>query len=148
MRTIIPLLALAAALSGPLAAHAAEKNLHCSLTFSTKEWSALYASASGEGTVSCEDGSSMPVVISAKGAGLTAGKWQITDGKGAITRVEKIDDVLGSYLAVSGDIGVVKAGTAKVLTKGKVSLALAGKGEGFDIGIAITQFKISKAPAK
>lgn len=90
----------------------------------------------------------MPVVIRAKGLGITAGKWKIIEGKGAITHVAKIDDVLGSYLAVSGDIGVVKAGTAQVLTKGKVSLALAGKGEGFDVGVAISDFKISRPTAE
>ena len=147
MKMNLYLLALVA-MSGSAVAHAAEKKLRCNLTFSTKEWSVLYASAEGEGTVSCQDGSSMQVVISAKGGGLTAGKWQITDGKGVITRVEKIDDILGSYLAVSGDIGLVKAGTAQVLTKGQVSLALAGKGEGFDIGIAVTQFKIGRSAGK
>lgn len=53
-----------------------------------------------------------------------------------------------SYLAVSGDIGVSKAGTAKILTKGRVSLALTGKGEGFDVGITISDFKISKPAAQ
>lgn len=98
--------------------------------------------------MTCKDGASIPVAINANGVGVTAGKWKITGGKGKFTHVAKIDDVLGSYLAVSGDVGVAKAGAAKVLTKGKVSLALAGKGEGFDIGIAISDFKISKADAK
>lgn len=128
-------------------AQAAEKEHRCHVTFSTTEWAALYTSAEGTGTVSCDDGSSMHVTISAKGAGLSAGKWKITDGRGVITRVAKIEDVLGSYVAVSADIGAGKAGTAQVLTKGTVSLALAGKGEGFDIGIAITQFKIERAAA-
>jgi hypothetical protein len=42
---------------------------------------------------------------------------------------------------------VAKAGTAQILTKGKVSLALAGKGEGFDVGIAVSGFRISKPGA-
>jgi hypothetical protein len=41
-------------------------------------------------------------------------------------------------------IGGSKAGTARALTKGSVSLVLAGKGEGFDVGIAISDFKIGK----
>lgn len=129
-------------------ASAAERDLSCKIKFTSHEWSAVYDSAVGEGTVTCKNGASMPVAIRAKGVGITAGKWKITDGTGTFTHVANIDDVLGSYLALSGDVGVVKAGTAKVLTKGKVSLALAGKGEGFDIGIAISDFKISKAPAK
>lgn len=131
-------------------AHAADKDLRCHLAFTSQAWSALYSSAVGKGTVTCADGSSMPVEIRAKGIGITAGKWKITDGKGTFTHVARIDDVLGSYLAVSGDVGVAKAGTAQALSKGKVSLALAGKGEGFDVGVAISDFKISKpaAPAE
>lgn len=129
-------------------ASAASRDLSCSLEFTSKEWSAIYASAVGEGIVACMDGSSMKVKISAKGVGVTAGKWRITDGKGKFTHVAKIEDVLGSYLAVSGDVGVSKAGTAQVLTKGKVSLAQAGKGDGFDIGVAISDFKLSKLGAE
>jgi len=129
-------------------AAAAEGDLSCTLKFSSSEWSALYASSQGSGTVTCTGGKTMPVAISAKGLGLTAGKWKITDGTGKFTHVYKIDDVLGSYLALSGDVGLVKAGTARVLTKGKVSLALAGTGDGFDVGVAISDFKISRPAAK
>lgn len=129
-------------------ATAAERDLSCTLKFSSSEWSALYASSEGTGIVTCTGGKSMPVTISTKGLGITAGKWKITDGTGKFTHVYKIDDVLGSYLALSGDVGLVKAGTARVLTKGKVSLALAGTGDGFDVGVAISDFKISKPVAK
>ncbi len=149
MKKITPLLLAAVVMSAASGiGSAAEGDLRCSLNFTSKQWSALYASAVGEGTVTCKDGSSMPVAISAKGVGITAGKWKITEGKGTFTHVSKIEDVLGNYLAVSGDVGVSKAGTAQALTKGKVSLALAGKGEGFDVGIAISAFKISKPTTK
>lgn len=148
MRSTPMLLVVAAlsALSG--AAAASDRELDCRLEFTSKEWSALYTSAVGEGTVTCKDGSTLPVAIRAKGVGITAGKWKITEGGGKFTHVAKIEDVLGSYLAVSGDIGVAKSGTAQVLTKGKVSLALAGKGEGFDVGIAVSDFRISKRVVK
>lgn len=142
------LLASAALVALMPMASAAERDLDCSLKFSSKQWSALYSSAVGEGVVTCKDGSSMPVAIRAKGIGITAGKWKITDGKGTFTHVARIEDVLGRYLAVSGDVGVAKAGTAQALTKGKVSLVLAGKGEGFDVGIAISGFRISKPGAE
>lgn len=149
MKIFTPLLMVVASLTAlPAPAPAAERDLSCKLEFTSREWSAFYDSAVGEGKVTCKDGSSMPVAIRARGIGITAGKWKITDGKGTFTHVARIDDVLGNYLSLGGDIGVAKAGTAKVLTKGKVSLALAGKGEGFDIGIAITGFKISKPTAK
>jgi len=149
MKRVKPLMLAAAVLAATTgAASAADRDLSCSLKFTSKEWSALYSSAVGAGTVTCKDGSSMPVAITAKGIGITAGKWKITDGTGKFTHVAKIEDVLGSYLAVSGDVGVSKAGTAQALTKGKVSLALAGKGEGFDVGIAISEFKISEPAAQ
>lgn len=149
MKIFTLLLMVVASLAAlPAPAPAAERDLSCKLEFTSREWSAFYDSAVGEGKVTCKDGSSMPVAIRARGIGITAGKWKITDGKGTFTHVARIDDVLGNYLSLGGDIGVAKAGTAKVLTKGKVSLALAGKGEGFDIGIAITGFKISKAAAQ
>lgn len=136
---------LVAIACAPLAATAADHDLNCKLTFSAKSWSAIYERVEGTGTVACKGGATMAVTISAKGLGITAGKWKITDGKGAFSHVATIDDVLGDYLSVSGNVGVGKAGTAQALTKGKVSLTLAGKGEGFDIGVAINDFKIMKA---
>lgn len=140
------LAAIALAMGSGMSA-AADPELSCQLKFTSRQWSAIYSSAVGEGTVTCDNGASLPVAITAKGVGLTAGKWKITDGRGKFTRVAAIEDVLGSYLALSGDAGAAKAGTAQVLTKGKVSLALAGKGEGFDLGIAISGFTISKPEA-
>ena len=129
---------------GTACASAAERELSCTLAFSTQEWSALYASTVGEGTVTCSDGASLPVAIRANGIGITAGKWKIVQGAGRFTRVTDIDDVLGHYVALSGDVGVVKTGTARVLTKGRVSLALSGTGEGFDLGVAIGDFRIGR----
>ena len=149
MNKSMPVLLAAALLAATSSiAAAAGRDLRCSLTFTSSEWSALYASAVGEGTVTCKDGSSMPVAIRARGIGITAGKWKITDGRGTFTHVARIEDVLGDYLAVSGDIGVSRAGTARALTKGNVSLLLAGKGDGFNAGIAISGFRISKPGAK
>ncbi len=125
-------------------AFAAEKDLSCTLKFTTKTWSAIYMHAEGSGTVKCKNGRSMPVRISAKGIGITAGKWTITDGSGKFTHVRKIENILGSYAAVSADAGVDKSATAQVLTKGEVSLAIRGTGDGFDIGVALSSFKISK----
>ena len=146
MNKTMPLLVATAVLAmGPGIVQAVGRDLSCSLKFTTSDWSVLYESAVGEGTVTCKDGSSMPVSITAKGLGITAGKWKISDGTGKFTHVARIDDVLGSYLAVSGDVGVVRSGTAQALTKGRVSLVLAGHGEGFDVGVAIGDFRITKS---
>ena len=126
-------------------AAAAQPDLDCKLTFSLKGWSAIYEHADGSGRVTCANGESMPVHIRVRGGGLTAGKWRINDGKGNFTAVHRIHDVLGDYAAASADVGAVKSGTAQVLSKGTVSLALAGTGQGINIGIAGTRFTISRA---
>ena len=136
-------LALAAA-GMPHATQAAEANLDCKLKFSLTGWSAIYKHAEGHGVVSCENGKSMRVKIEAKGGGLTVGKSHIDDGTGRFTDVHRIEDVLGSYAQGDASIGAGKSGTAQVLTKGTVSLALAGAGEGVDIGVSFGGFTISR----
>jgi hypothetical protein len=53
--------------------------------------------------------------------------------------------VLGTYAQGDASIGAGKSGTAQVLTKGTVSLALAGAGEGIDIGVSVGGFSITPA---
>lgn len=125
-------------------ASAAQPDLDCKLTFSLKGWSAIYKHADGNGRITCANGQSMPVHIRVRGGGLTAGKWRINDGQGKFTDVYKIADVLGDYAAASADIGAVKAGTAQVLSKGTVSLALSGVGQGINLGISGSKFTISR----
>ncbi|MFI4970958.1 MAG: hypothetical protein ACHP7D_12205 [Lysobacterales bacterium] len=129
----------------PRAAQAASADLDCKLKFSLTGWSLIYKHAEGHGMVTCEDGSSMPVNISAKGGGLTVGKSHIDNGTGRFTDVHNVSDVLGTYAQGDASIGAGKSGTAQVLTKGTVSLALAGAGEGIDIGVSVGGFTISKA---
>ena len=137
-------LALAAALSTS-AAQAAEANLDCTMKFNLTGWSAIYKHAEGNGTVTCENGQSMKVKISAKGGGLTVGKSHIDNGNGKFTDVHKMSDILGTYAQGEATAGAVKAGTAQVLTKGTVSLALAGAGEGVELGVSVGGFTISRA---
>jgi len=122
---------------------AAGADLDCKLHFSLTGWSAIYKHAEGHGTVSCADGTNMPVTIEAKGAGLTVGKSHIDDGHGRFTDVHAIDEVLGRYIQGEAHAGVVKSGTAQLLTKGTVSLALSGAGEGVDIGIAVGELTLT-----
>ena len=120
-------------------------DLDCKLHFTLTGWSAIYKHAEGHGTVSCANGLSMPVEIEAKGIGLTAGKSRIDNGTGRFSDVRVIDDVLGSYAEGEAHAGVVKSGNVQVLTKGTVSLALAGKGEGVDLGLDIGNFTLRPA---
>jgi len=146
---LVALLAGTALATGSLAAHAANSaDLDCKLHFSLTGWSAIYKHAEGHGMVTCADGTKMPVVIEAKGAGLTVGKSHIDDGTGRFTDVHAIDEVLGRYVEGEAHAGVVKSGTAQLLTKGTVSLALGGKGQGVDIGIDVGELTLTPAGMK
>ena len=120
-------------------------DLGCKLSFSLSGWSAVYSSAQGKGVVSCKDGKTMPVLISAKGAGLTAGKSQVDHGTGRFTHVRTIDEVLGNYAQGEAHAGVMKSATAQLLTKGTVSLALEGTGRGIDLGVDVGEFTLKPA---
>ena len=146
-RKTLPLLgALVCAMALAGAAQAqAKRDLDCRLVYSLSGWSLIYKHTTGSGTVTCKGGQSMPVKISAKALGLTAGKWKIDRGTGNFTDVQNIRDVLGNYAQASANVGIAKSGEAQVLTNGPVSLALAGSGAGVNLGVDIGQFKIEPA---
>jgi hypothetical protein len=123
----------------------AEGDIDCKMDYSITGWSAIYKHSSGSGVVHCNNGQTMRVRIKAQGVGLTAGKWRIDDGNGRFSDVTDISQVLGKYAHGEAHAGVVKSVSSQVLTKGNVSLALAGHGEGVDLGVDIGQFKISRA---
>jgi hypothetical protein len=124
----------------------AEKSpdLDCKLQFSLSTWSVIYKHSEGSGIVTCENGKSMRVRIAAKGVGLTVGKSHVDGGTGRFSDVYRLTDVFGSYAQAEAHAGIVKSGTAQVLTKGEVSLALAGSGEGVDLGVDIGEFTLSR----
>jgi hypothetical protein len=123
---------------------AAQGKTDCELRYSLSGWSAFYKTASGNGTISCDNGQTMVVRIRAKGGGLTFGKQRIDDGRGRFTSVRDIDDLLGTYAQGGAHAGVGKSAGAQVITKGDISLALAGKGEGIDLGVDFGKFVISR----
>ena len=115
----------------------------CKLHFSMSGWSAFYKTLSGSGTVTCDNGQRMAVSIRSKGGGLTFGKTRIENGVGEFSGVHGIREVLGTYAAAEAHAGAGKSAHAQVVTKGDISLALSGKGEGWDLGIAFGNFIIS-----
>jgi len=117
----------------------------CEMRFNLTGWAAIYKHAEGNGVISCDNGESMNVNIVARGGGLAAGKYKVEDGKGKFSDVSRLTELLGNYAQGEAQAGLVKSGTAQVLTKGTVSLALAGKGEGVDLGISFGKFTISRA---
>ena len=116
----------------------------CQLRFNLAGWSAFYKTGSGSGTVTCDNGQSMAVKIRTKGGGITFGKTRIADGRGEFSGVSRIEEVLGTYATAEAHAGAGKSAKAQVMTKGDVSLALTGKGEGWDLGIAFGKFVISR----
>lgn len=128
----------------PATARADDAQVKCDLRFNLEGWSLIYKHAEGHGTVTCSNGESSKVKISVVGGGLTAGKYRITNGKGEISKVRGIADVYGDYAQAGAEAGVVKSSTAQVLTKGTTSLALAGTGEGVNLGVSVGKFTISK----
>lgn len=134
---------LAIALVGMSAAFAEDRpNVDCTIRFQLSGWSAIYERVDGTGIVACSDGTSMPVLIQARGAGFTVGKLKITNGTGKFAHVRQISDVFGTYAQGDVHAGVVKSGEVELLTNGKVSLGLAGTGEGVDLGISMAGFTI------
>lgn len=122
------------------AAQASE--IDCRLDFTMSGWSAFYKTSKGSGTISCSNGSRMAVAVSTKGGGITFGKSTIDNGVGEFSGVHSIQDTLGTYAAAEAHAGAVKSSKAQVVTKGEVSLALAGTGHGWDLGVAFGNFVI------
>lgn len=125
-------------------AQAAEASVSCDMVFNLSGWSLIYKHAEGTGTVSCNNGQRANVKIKVVGGGLTAGKYHIDNGKGEISHVHSIADVFGDYAQAGAEAGVVKSSQAQVMTKGTVSLAIAGTGEGVNLGISVGKFTISR----
>jgi hypothetical protein len=126
-------------------ASAAEvKKIDCEMKFSMSGWSAFYKTASGTGLITCDNGQSLAVKLTAKGGGLTFGKSSIEDGHGEFSEVHSLDELLGAYASAEAHAGAVKSTQAEAMTKGEVSLALTGKGRGWDLGIAFGKLVISR----
>ena len=126
----------------PVAAQAGE--ISCKMSFSLSGWSVFYKTAKGSGTIRCSNGQTMHVRLSAKGGGLTFGKTRIDNGIGKFTGVYDIHEVLGHYANAEAHAGAVKSAGAQALTKGNVGLALSGKGEGWNLGVAFGAFIIEQ----
>ncbi|EWS77907.1 hypothetical protein FUT69_00330 [Xylella taiwanensis] len=136
--------AMAAALSAVLLTPQAKavEDMGCKLRFNLAGWSVFYKTASGIGTVTCANGMVVPVTISAKGGGLTFGKYKFIGGKGKFFGIYNIKDVFGTYGGAEAHIGIVKSGGIQLVTKGDASLSLGGTGSGIDVGIGFGNFVI------
>ena len=120
----------------------------CKMKYSLAGWSAGYSTASGSGTISCDNGQSARVSLQATGGGPTAGKSKIINGSGTFSEVADISELFGSYASAEAHAGMVGSSAAQVVTKGTVSLAFSGTGHGIDVGVTFGQFVIEKQHAK
>jgi hypothetical protein len=121
-------------------AHAGD--LECKMDFRLAGWSVFYQTASGSGTVHCSNGQSMNVRIRVKGGGITFGKSQIDHGVGKFSGITSMSEIKGHYADAGVHAGASKSAGARVMTKGNVSLALSGTGQGWDLGVAFGAFII------
>jgi len=146
MNRIATLLAAATCLL-PLALEAppadADAGLKCTMDFTMHGWSAFYQSATGQGVVHCSNGRSMRVRLEAKGGGVTVGK-SVESGRGEFSRVSSMRETLGTYVRAEAQAGALKSAQGELLTKGEVSLALSGKGRGWELGVSFGEFKIRR----
>ncbi|MCZ7652252.1 MAG: hypothetical protein M5U13_14235 [Thermoanaerobaculia bacterium] len=114
----------------------------CEMRFDMKGWSAFYRTASGEGTITCTNGQRAEVRVESRGGGVTFGRRQLRDATGKFTSVADIRDLFGAYAQGEAHAGAGKSSAATVVTKGDISLAIAGTGTGVDVGIAFGRFEI------
>jgi hypothetical protein len=138
----------ASLLASSFVAHAEDSKkskVDCEMKFSLSGWSAFYKRADGTGTVVCNNGQTARVTLAARGGGLTAGKSSIENGKGEFSNVKNIEEIFGKYVNAEAGAGAVKSSGAQAMTKGEVSLALAGTGRGWELGVSFGKFTIKRA---
>ncbi len=117
----------------------------CDMTFTLEGWSAFYKAADGSGIVRCDNGQRTRVRLETRGGGLTFGRSKIVGGSGDFSPVADIDEIFGNYANAEAHAGMGVSSGAQVVTKGSVSLALSGTGNGVDIGFAFGRFTIARA---
>jgi len=121
----------------------AQAATRCSLSFHLEGWSAFYKTAHGGGQVSCDNGQVTHVVIHSTGGGLTFGSHTV-HGRGDFSPIADIDEVFGTYANAEAHAGMGPSSDAQVVTKGSVSLAFSGTGNGVDVGFAFGKLTIAR----
>ncbi|GFO72434.1 hypothetical protein BJAS_P2673 [Bathymodiolus japonicus methanotrophic gill symbiont] len=116
----------------------------CDLKYTMKGWAAFYKTYQGIGTVTCPSGKSAKVKLSLKGGGFTFGAYEVTDGKGKIRGVTKIDDIYGSSFMMDGDAGFIKSVEGRWAPRSSRTVTFSGKGKGYDLGWSLGALNIQK----
>jgi len=115
-------------------------------TSDLKGWSAIYKTASGFGKIACDNGEKADVKLSAKGGGLTAGKYVIKGGRGKFSAVASIRELFGRYATAGTTMttGMPVSADLQVVSKGKVTLGLAGASLGVNAGVSVGELTIKQ----
>lgn len=137
--------ALMAAAVAVFAATPAEAELaRCKMNFNMSGWSLVYKQMKGEGKVTCSNGQRADVTIESHGGGFTIGKSDILNGEGTFSEVKDIGEIFGTYAKAAASAAATKGSAAQAMTKGEISLAIAGTGRGWDVGVSLGGFTIKK----
>jgi hypothetical protein len=142
MKTRTRILLTAGLIVAAAIGNTAQAKADCKLKFTIKGWSAFYKRSDGTGTITCTNGQSMRVRLRARGGGPTVGHSEIKNGTGEFSGVDDIRELLGTYISAEAEAGAEKSAKAQVVTKGPISLALSGTGEGWTVGAAFGKFQI------
>jgi hypothetical protein len=126
-------------LAGPAAATQLAK---CKISYDLESWSVFYKTSKGTGRITCTNGQSANVGLSARGGGVTFGTFEVIGGKGTFSGVRDIANLYGTYVEATAHAGAGGSTDARVMVKGEASLFLAGKGQGVNLGIAFGGFTI------
>ena len=137
-------LILAAAAATFLAAPAQAGLAQCKMTFNLSGWSFAYKQMKGTGSVTCSNGQSASVAIEGHGVGFTIGKSDLVNGQGTFSEVKDISEIFGTYAQAEARGSANKGGAAQVMTKGEISLAIAGEGRGWEAGVSLSGLTIKK----
>ncbi|WP_427500624.1 hypothetical protein ACQE3E_13095 [Methylomonas sp. MED-D] len=120
-----------------------QKYSTCSMTYHLSGFSLGYKQYDGLGEVTCRNGQKAQVALSSKSIGFTIGKSDI-EGEGHFTDVKDIKEIYGNYISLGNHFGFINSIDRQILTRGEISLALIGKGRGFDIGVTIGDLTIRR----
>lgn len=126
-----------------LAQFGKKKFISCSMTYKLEGFSLAYRQYDGSGEVTCDNGEKALVSLSSKSIGFTIGYSSI-EGEGYFTEVRNINEILGNYVSLGNHFGFNKSIDRQILTSGEISLALTGRGHGFDIGFTIGDLSIKR----
>jgi hypothetical protein len=137
-------LILAAAAAAFLAAPAQAELAQCKMTFNLSGWSLAVKQMKGTGSVTCSNGQSASVVLEGGGIGFTIGKSDIVNGEGTFSDVKDISEIFGTYAQLEARGSANQGGAAQVMTKGEISLAIAGAGRGWEAGVSLGGLTIKR----